>query len=742
MEAKLAGLKVPKARQLGQLLTKGRPFARPLKIFQQPDTGQEAIVFEVEVELGQKQVVPITRFEPIAAVFAPEDRAFPDVLALREDFPITSHQNMRPYLRPRSLCLYEATYEEVKATWTASAFVERIRDWLRKAAIDQLHDPDQAMEPLFFSSEGIALLSRQVLSELEANETIPISAGVFGTERKLIFSIRKNAQQQMPGQGPRPIVTLVKTPPILHGIIRSQPENLLQVADACKEAGLDLLDVLGKRIMGWRTSKSASISLESKLILAVIFPKVRRSNGPAEDAELWLFLTLSTVKEIGLALDVIQTKYAEGYAVPIIDTGATKRIIDSARLAKVAVAPLKPVFFLDRASAAKLNGQVPDQRHLVAVGSGTLGSQIIANLARAGFGRWTIIDHDYLLPHNCARHFLDGSAVGLSKAEVTADRLRWTLDSAEAATPIVADVLNPGGEADSCRKAFESADAILDFAASSPVSRHLAAGEAKARRVALFLNPAGTDLVMLAEDSARQQTLDWLEMQYLSRVCHDPSLAGHLESAGGKVRYSRGCSDVTTQLDQEVISVHAGFGAKAVRKALASNDAQILILKVDAEALSVAKVGIPALPPLVEEKKNWHLLFYSAALAKAHALARSRLPNETGGILVGSFDVFRKRVYVLDVLTSPPDSKEWPHLYIRGVIGLRKQLKKLSEKSGGNLAYVGEWHSHTGADATASNTDKIALRHLTDEMGTVGLPGLMLIVARQNSSRSYLSAEQ
>lgn len=216
-EAKLASLKVPKARQLGQLLAKGRPFAKLLTVFRQPDTGQEAVVFEVEVELGQKQLVPINRFEPIAAVFAPEDRAFPEVLALREDFPITSHQNLRPYLRPRSLCLYEAHYEEVKATWTASAFVERIREWLRKAAVNQLHDPDQPLEPLFFSSEGIALISREMLTDLGANETIPISAGVFGTERNPIFSIRKNTQPEPPAKGPRPIVTLVTTPPSCMG---------------------------------------------------------------------------------------------------------------------------------------------------------------------------------------------------------------------------------------------------------------------------------------------------------------------------------------------------------------------------------------------------------------------------------------------------------------------------------------------------------------------------------------------
>ena len=55
-------------------------------------------------------------------------------------------------------------------------------------------------------------------------------------------------------------------------------------------------------------------------------------------------------------------------------------------------------------------------------------------------------------------------------------------------------------------------------------------------------------------------------------------------------------------------------------------------------------------------------------------LRNAKLPNETGGVLVGSLDLERKIAYVIDTVPSPPDSEEWPTVYIRGCRGLRRQV--------------------------------------------------------------------
>ena len=77
---------------------------------------------------------------------------------------------------------------------------------------------------------------------------------------------------------------------------------------------------------------------------------------------------------------------------------------------------------------------------------------------------------------------------------------------------------------------------------------------------------------------------------------------------------------------------------------------------------------------------------------KVYKTRVEKLPNETGGVLVGTYDMQRKIVYVVDCLLSPPDSEEWPTVYIRGSQGLKAQIEKIKKITDGQLNYVGEWH--------------------------------------------------
>ena len=56
---------------------------------------------------------------------------------------------------------------------------------------------------------------------------------------------------------------------------------------------------------------------------------------------------------------------------------------------------------------------------------------------------------------------------------------------------------------------------ILDLSVTLPVARKLVYyPQAEARRCSVFLNPSGSDLVLLCRDKARRGRLDWLEFQY------------------------------------------------------------------------------------------------------------------------------------------------------------------------------------------------------------------------------------
>ena len=77
----------------------------------------ESVVFEVDVELGQLRKYPIRHRERLVAIFPRDDQTTPEVLALRDDFPSVPHLNLRLQELPRSLCLYDERFRDLKKKW-------------------------------------------------------------------------------------------------------------------------------------------------------------------------------------------------------------------------------------------------------------------------------------------------------------------------------------------------------------------------------------------------------------------------------------------------------------------------------------------------------------------------------------------------------------------------------------------------------------------------------------------------
>ena len=148
---------IPRARDLADALGSGvLDFVRLVEC-KRCDAGSadgeaEIIVLDLDVQRPQLTVNDIRRVERVAVVLEADDASYPDVLALRSDFPLVPHLNLRKDEFPRSLCLYDQSWDEVRTRWTASAFIERIRTWLADTATGTLHRDDQPLEPLLFGT--------------------------------------------------------------------------------------------------------------------------------------------------------------------------------------------------------------------------------------------------------------------------------------------------------------------------------------------------------------------------------------------------------------------------------------------------------------------------------------------------------------------------------------------------------------------------------------------------------------
>jgi hypothetical protein len=525
---------------------------------------------------------------------------------------------------------------------------------------------------------------------------------------------------------------MFQCPPQTHGVIRRLPKSLLDLHDLMGAAGVDLLSVLRERVLTWNREDAP---LDAHLILIAFFPKTRTAGKPPEVSDIWAFLTLQTVRQIGAILGFWQA-LPDGRVAALV--GAD---VDRQKASAIAVSVLNPSFALNRFHAALFNGYAPSAMRVTAVGVGALGSQIIPKLVRGGFGSWILIDKDHLLPHNVARHELPESLVGFPKALAMQMLANNIIEDQAVSEAILADILHPRDKREQIEAALNNAELILDFSASIPVARHLAAINLGPRRVSAFLNPDATDLVLLAEDAERRIPLDCLEMQYYREIITRPELSAHLVAKNsGRIRYAQTCRDLTSTIPEDLVGLHSAIASRAIRIATEDLNAAISLWRTGPDlTVDVLKLK----PSIVREITlgSWRIRTDEFLLNRLSSLRAERLPNETGGVFIGTFDLEREIVYVVDTLPSPPDSTEWPVLYIRGCRGLPQRLQQIDDATIGMLHYVGEWHSHpNGCSTKPSGDDRKVFQWLLEHMQMDGLPPTMAIVGERGNIRWFLGS--
>jgi integrative and conjugative element protein (TIGR02256 family) len=320
--------------------------------------------------------------------------------------------------------------------------------------------------------------------------------------------------------------------------------------------------------------------------------------------------------------------------------------------------------------------------------------------------------------------------VGRSKAFGLAAMADQIIDDENLVTYIEENVLYPS-QPQKLEVAFSEAQVILDASTSIAAARYLTYDiQSAARRISMFLNPTATAVVILAEDCERLVKLDMLEMQYYRGLLEEPNLEKHLDQGDERVRYGTSCRDLSSKIPQDLVALHSAISSRALRGVIDDRNASTTIWSTDLENITTSKYAIPVGTVREIILGDWTLKTDSIFLEKVTQLRAGKLPNETGGVLIGSYDTDRKIVFVIDTIPAPPDSLEWPTVFIRGSEGLRKGVERVRQITKNQLDYVGEWHSHPdGIGSKPSTDDMKAFSWLSSLMAQDGLPGLMLIVA-------------
>lgn len=698
---------------------------------------KEIVIFEIEIELSQNRIHEILNTERIGICFDPMDKKAQDVLALRKNFPLTPHQLLKEEEYPRNLCLFDDDYEEQKLFWNPFFLLNQLRNWLVKTAQDRLHDKYQPLELILSGSPINIVVPIEVLSE-DSNKSLMIYKidGGNNMETLVVKDIEKGEGSNV---APSYLGITLCTPPLQHGIMHSLPATIGRLHELLLSlSGTDLIKELRQKLLYWLSNKPMENFTQMSLIIFLLLPKKRYVDTTnIEVVEKRAFLALNSIAEIGDEIGI--WGYEKGKCNS--EVGRLIRVDETKVGANIKIIPLNIIPTFTRKLASDVSGEKErTNKRITAIGMGALGSQFFLNLVKSGFGEWILIDNDYLLPHNLARHALS-NFVGHSKAKILSSIANDMIYGEPIVQPIVSNVLDADGEEKKAiNKAFKNSDIILDMSTSIAVERYIARDiDSNARRIAFFLNPGGTDSVILAEDQKRKNTLDVLEMQYYSHLINNPELENHLKNTS-YYQYSSSCRSLTNLISQDLVALHAANGCRRLKRIInEEKDGIISIFRTQQNGFEVECMQFKPEKTIKHQLKEWCVYANQWFINKVSKSRIKKLPNETGGVLVGSFDTERKIIYVVDSILSPEDSKECPHSYTRGKEKLSEKLKEIEDKTYGKLRYIGEWHSHPdGCSPEPSEDDYNVFEWINTHMKLEGLPTVMLIIGIENKYRFFI----
>ena len=676
---------------------------------------QELINLKILPDIPNNPINDIRQEENVVVITSVNKQNLPKVYALRNDFPLgLPHTNITKDERPVSLCLFEETFEELKHNWSGSFFLQAIKNWLELTAIDALHREDQHLEPFIVGNGGMIM----------GNNTHKFFDKLSGNFYKSTDNPIKKGFHKI----------FVSITPLENGVVHQRVDNFFDLIELFNSKGIGFKDFLKPKILelgefGLSLNKTRDF-WEAVLFINVQIPIIRDKDKTEPS-----FICFKVDCTLGEILNLYG--FTIFGATNIHQTGEK---FSEKKLRAIEVEILNPIPDLDVEWAKKYSGTENSSgidSKISLIGLGALGSQFFMNLARNGFGCWNLIDKDVLLPHNFIRHASTNiqEHTSLNKAEALSKQANELLSDNEFSKAFPSDISRLE------KAVLEHSDIIMDMSTSIGAERYLANEIEGPRKLSSFLNPSGTDLVMLTEDKEGVSPLDILEIQYYKELIQNSDLVAHLEfEQTSKIRYARGCRDITSKIPQENLSIFSGIASRNFKKKLMSSTADIEIWRLD-EFHSVKHFNFTIDNWHKVTVNDWTVLINESNLLNVISRHRNnKLPNETGGILIGTVDTYYKKIYITHTILSPKDSIERPTLFIRGIDGVSDELNRVSQITNQNLKYLGEWHSHPRRySLNMSGDDKIQFAELTREAELIGQPALMLILGDDGKFQIYLN---
>lgn len=689
------------------------------------DRYAEILIVDCENEgIPTRNKVGIEYRERLGLLFHSQPDLIPEVRALRADFPATPHQNHVPKDEPACLCLYFEPWSAVRRTWTPQKHLNRILWWFAETASGTLHRSDQPLEQLYFQSPIELILPYDFEEKLpDKNYKLVVRERCRHKDSLRLVGAMFPQNANITNGSEFPCIAL-SLPSIVHGPIEYFPHTLGKLNDQLGNRGGSFSKPLFDAIIGLCQNGSFVKPESPDTLIIFSVPLVREISGLVEHNFVKGFIVHENIADIGIASGALHKVDNKYWAMNLI--GIENKEEQGWQDFKIDPIEIVPAFTSQ--IGRKTCGIKDDGPVGTIAGVGSLGSAMFNLWTRSGWGQWTLVDPDHIKPHNLARHSVLECHVGVPKVEAIRNLgdllIPWQPSMTRAVAENATNI-----ESAEVKNALESADIVVDATTTLDFPRMLSTCESVKRALSVFVTPSVCGAAMLVEDVKRTIRLDALEAQYYKHIISELWGEEHLKGHQGHFWSGAGCRDISMVVPNELIAIHGANLARMVRTQTTVSDASMNIWHYDESNGSILANSYKPAIPRMAKINGLNIVWDEEIREKIHLQRKRYLPNETGGVLLGYFDLILNKVFIVDALAAPIDSREESTGFLRGIEGLEDAVKKAGERTANVVGYVGEWHSHPRrCSVNPSWADIILLVHLAKALEYEGLPALMLIV--------------
>jgi integrative and conjugative element protein (TIGR02256 family) len=396
-------------------------------------------------------------------------------------------------------------------------------------------------------------------------------------------------------------------------------------------------------------------------------------------------------------------------------------------------------------------------RHVVLLGCGAIGSTVAMLLARAGVAKLQLYDKDVVKPGVLVRQLFDRHQIGANKAKATAQNVRYANAAVEASLS-AADIVSLL-EVPEQRAEMLAADVIINATASTLVATSLE----KQFRVWPKTHPpiismalghkADQALMTMAVQAVPGITLDLdcrtkIALSNLAKGKH--VLDEFWPTSPDRTRLFQpepGCSSPTFRGSAADVMALTALMTNVASRWLANPSPAVS--RARSFDLTGQRTGAefefewPSDIILIDGRNGYQIRVTQAALSGMRAwMRKSERVNgrrvETGGILFGHADEFLKILWVDEISGPPPDSLQSSTAFVCGTAGVSDMNAEKTKRTGKSVAFVGMWHTHPGGIPFPSDTDYSAMANLltSDEFHP---KRFLMIIIGADSSRPLIS---